>query len=138
MFTVDHIKKGTTCDTQTLTEAWLYLSPGVGPSPSAPTTARIQLLQQSPQFTPLHRKEIDEHTEGAHSAWSCRLDSFLFLVSSLSAQLVLYRCFDWLLMRLLNSSCYYTFMDGLFPVRFFSPESSNLPMGVKKRSVGCL
>lgn len=38
----------------------------------------------------------------------------------LSAQLVLHRCFDWLLMRLLNSSCYYTFIDGMFPVHFFS------------------
>ena len=55
---------------------------GVGPSPQPPPLPGSSYRSIRLQFTPLHRKEIDEHTEGSHSAWSCHLDSFLFLVSS--------------------------------------------------------
>ena len=93
---------------------------GVGPSPQPPTTARIQLPQHLP---PVHTA-AQKGDRWAYWGFSfcLELSLGLFLVPGflLSAQLVLYWCFDWLLMRLLNSSCYYTLIDGMFPVHFFS------------------
>lgn len=92
------------------------------PSPQCPTTTRILLLQHSQPIHTLAQKG-DEHSEGAHSSWSCHFDSFLYLVSSC---LPSWYCIDALLLLLLgflNSSWYYSFIiikDGLFPVHFFS------------------
>lgn len=107
------------------------------PSPQCPTTTRILLLPHSQPIHTLAQKG-GEHSEGAHSSWSCHFDSFLYLVPSCLPSWYCIDAFLLLLLGFLNSSWYYTFIDGLFPVHFFSQPRTPASPWQSRRSVAAL